>query len=778
MVGHATADVPGLPGAHFTGFDRPFGSPNGNWILSADTDLPTTTDELILVNGAVVGQEGTAAPWAPGENFGTIDQKLGINDAGEWVFATNVAPSTVNDDFIVRFSGGSFTAIAQEGQPIPALPPAIYDDSIDTAVITSAGTVGLSADGIDGGPPTTQDEILVLGSTLIAQEGVTVPTGQLGSEFWDNFDTDDFFVSADGTHWMANGDLTGSTTSDDVTVVDGAVVVQEDVILPGSGFANPVDGSGIVGIWMAANGDWFVRGNNDTTEQDWVYRNGVVIATLGTPIYTGASEVWSDVDFSDCFFFHVADSNGHYVLGGVTDGPSTANGVLVLDGTTEVVREGDFVDLNGNGLPDDDAFFNTFGNDDGVLTDAGLFYFVASIRNAAGADLGDGYFVIDLSGVIGGGGSCGEDFDGVTAPALPAGWVASTPLDCATSDPFVNSTTTPDTAPNAPFTNDPNCISDEVLVSPAITYPAGAQLTFRHSVNLEASAVTPGLAFDGAVLEISISAGPFQDILTAGGSFAVGAYSHTVSGSFSNPLANRPAWSGNSGGYITTTVNLPAAGVGLPVVLRFRRGTDSSVSALFWRVDSIVVTPCGGGPCTIVPPPDVVVGNDPGQCGAAVDYPAPGGTCAGVTCVAPSGSFFPVGTTTVTCSDPTGINETFDVTVNDVEPPALFCPADLFVTAPPGVLSWPVAYSEPTPTDNCPGVTGSCAPPSGDPFPIGTTTVVCSAVDASANSANCPFDVSVTTQAIQDIPTASSFGLAALALLLAGAAFVALRRHG
>jgi len=117
--------------------------------------------------------------------------------------------------------------------------------------------------------------------------------------------------------------------------------------------------------------------------------------------------------------------------------------------------------------------------------------------------------------------------------------------------------------------------------------------------------------------------------------------------------------------------------------------------------------------------------------------------------------------------------------VFDDEPPAIACPADVFATAPPGVLSWPVSFPTPTPTDNCPGVgPAACDPASGDAFPVGTTTDVCTATDGAGLTSTCDFDVTVSTQAIQEIPTASTFGLAALALLLAGAAFVALRRHG
>ena len=82
LPGDPTAQVPGHPGIEFgpgtgtTHFDRPYGSPNGTWILSADTTYPTTEDEVILVNGAVVVREGTAAGWTGGaENVGLIESR-------------------------------------------------------------------------------------------------------------------------------------------------------------------------------------------------------------------------------------------------------------------------------------------------------------------------------------------------------------------------------------------------------------------------------------------------------------------------------------------------------------------------------------------------------------------------------------------------------------------------------------------------------------------------------------------------------------------------------
>ena len=57
---------------------------------------------------------------------------------------------------------------------------------------------------------------------------------------------------------------------------------------------------------------------------------------------------------------------------------------------------------------------------------------------------------------------CTENFDGVTAPALPAGWVASNPT-AGDGVLWVTTTTTSDTAPNNAFIADQDGISDKVL---------------------------------------------------------------------------------------------------------------------------------------------------------------------------------------------------------------------------------------------------------------------------------------------------------------------------
>ncbi|MBV9926934.1 MAG: hypothetical protein JOZ96_18090 [Acidobacteria bacterium] len=76
--------------------------------------------------------------------------------------------------------------------------------------------------------------------------------------------------------------------------------------------------------------------------------------------------------------------------------------------------------------------------------------------------------------------------------------------------------------------------------------------------------------------------------------------------------------------------------------------------------------------CSLACPGDVEVSNDPNECGAVVEYTEPAGAgCGTVTCDHPSGSFFGVGETTVTCTSTAGPSCSFTVTVNDTQAPKI-----------------------------------------------------------------------------------------------------------
>jgi hypothetical protein len=173
-----------------------------------------------------------------------------------------------------------------------------------------------------------------------------------------------------------------------------------------------------------------------------------------------------------------------------------------------------------------------------------------------------------------------QNFDGVAAPGLPSGWSSSI---TGAGTAWATTTAAADTAPNSVFADDPGHVTDNLLVSPPITITsASSQHTFRHSYNTEDR-------YDGGVLEISSNGGTFKDILSAGGSFLANGYNQSIPTTFSSPIGGRAAWSGNSGGFVTTTVSLPASAAGKSIRLRWRLGSDASVAGSGWHVDTVSI---------------------------------------------------------------------------------------------------------------------------------------------------------------------------------------------
>lgn len=182
-----------------------------------------------------------------------------------------------------------------------------------------------------------------------------------------------------------------------------------------------------------------------------------------------------------------------------------------------------------------------------------------------------------------------QNFDAVTAPAFPTGWTAA-PLQGGIN--FVTATTNSDTAPNSAFALDPATVGGGTnLTSPPVRVTsATATVSFRNRFDTESG-------WDGGVLEISLGGAPFQDILAAGGSFTQNGYNGTLGAGDNNPLAGRAAWNGNSGGYITTTAQLPASANGSYVELRWRFGADDNTVGIGpspgWNIDGIQLTGAG-----------------------------------------------------------------------------------------------------------------------------------------------------------------------------------------
>ena len=146
-------------------------------------------------------------------------------------------------------------------------------------------------------------------------------------------------------------------------------------------------------------------------------------------------------------------------------------------------------------------------------------------------------------------------------------------------------------------------------------------------------------------------------------------------------------------------------------------------------------------------PADVVVNNDPGECGALVDLTATAvDNCGSVTITySPNLTIFPVGTTlvTATATDAAGNSSEcqFSVTVQDNQLPSLMCPSNITKSNDPGMCGAVVTFSVAV-NENC-GFEIDYSHESGDFFPIGTTVVTVTATDGAGNVGTCTFNVTV-----------------------------------
>jgi hypothetical protein len=193
---------------------------------------------------------------------------------------------------------------------------------------------------------------------------------------------------------------------------------------------------------------------------------------------------------------------------------------------------------------------------------------------------------------------------------------------------------------------------------------------------------------------------------------------------------------------------LPANGTWMLKVSDAATPDTGSVHAFSLIISELVCSttcPPPVTPCMITCPTNITTTATAGACSAVVTYPAPTttGTCGTVTCTPASGSPFGVGTTTVTCSATGAPMPTcsFTVTVNDTSPPSITCPSNQTVSA--GANCNAVATYAATATDNCGTPSVNCVPASGATFPLGTTTVTCTATDGASNTASCTFTVTV-----------------------------------
>jgi hypothetical protein len=154
--------------------------------------------------------------------------------------------------------------------------------------------------------------------------------------------------------------------------------------------------------------------------------------------------------------------------------------------------------------------------------------------------------------------------------------------------------------------------------------------------------------------------------------------------------------------------------------------------------------------CSLTAPTSPIVADSrANECGTNVTFTVDStGTCGTVTCDHPSGSFFGIGNTAVTCKSTTGgASTSFTVTVNDVT-----VPVPSVATLPTVTGTCAVTVEAPTASDNCGGViAGNTSDPRTYDAP-GTYVVHWTYSDNSGNSTAQDQTVIVHTDTTAPVP--------------------------
>jgi hypothetical protein len=347
---------------------------SGAWIVEVDTDNPNTdTDSVLIKSGALFLREGDPLAFPVGADLGSFDS-VNINDNGDsgWNFFLDNLPSSENSGvyfnsnlviqesdtsgapeftpgtpyigfFDVKMNNGNLmllvasiddpaisssvdralvrvlvggggaliseSVLAKEGEILPGQtePVADFGTGPHQSDINDAGQILYFAD-LSGS--TSTDGTIYRDLTLLAQEGSPSPVAGRNYEFLSSRGLD---LNNNGD-WVFKANLDGSTSDDDVIIVNGSVFRQEGDTLPAiAGFNFTSFGSSSGPVKIDDDGDvlWFGDWNDpDTTVDTGLFLNDRLIVQEGVT-QIGGLVIDTISSGSDAFDF---SDDGSYVI--------------------------------------------------------------------------------------------------------------------------------------------------------------------------------------------------------------------------------------------------------------------------------------------------------------------------------------------------------------------------------------------------------------------------------------------------------------------------------
>lgn len=464
IPGHPTAVVPGAKDLDGNAVDAVFramedlvSDPNhsGSWMLKSRTNLGSDLETCMLAaaGGApfMFAQEGQPAPGGVDTHrYDFFASAMGRYDtAGNYVFGfrarqnvSGTASYPPDAQRIAVWNGSTIDVRIKQGDLLTGLQDTnpqgdeLVGNSVGSAHLLDSGVIG-TQDSTITNIHTSRRPAIMYDHAGFQQSNVSAMTALDGSAAtWATFLANTFYTTPDGQHWIALGRRSGQGTSDDMMAYDNVAVIETGSSIGDSG----VIVSDVFAADVQADGSWYARGD-DGNSDDWFARNGEVLAKTGDPIIPGSSESWGDT-----FLAFAANANGDWILIGTTnEALPDRNTVVVLNGVEVLLREGDPIDLDGNGQFDDNVFIgranaaNAAFQANGIqLANDGTVYMLINIRDADGIEYNSNpafgspsaFVTFDITPEPGCG-ACSADYnqdggvDGADVEAFFIGWEAA-----------------------------------------------------------------------------------------------------------------------------------------------------------------------------------------------------------------------------------------------------------------------------------------------------------------------------------------------------------------
>jgi hypothetical protein len=416
---HDSSLLPGSTTERITNLNFPFRSDNGQyWVTRFQTDASTTNgqNQVFVRTGPSGGQAmlrgNTAVPGLGTELFSTLEPQVRINDIGEIAFSFRSRPGTTGAAAynVGRLdSSGAFSLVARTGEAVPQITGASYGRVTDANILND-GRIGFQSTHMTGVDQWTEQAVF-LGDQLVARKAFTIPTGQSGGQttpyggpnLFQGFNSLYLQFTPDGGHWLTGGKVDrldeGGTNQVYGIVVDNHMVMEEDLPIlgtPGTKLQelNAYPTLGPDGTWYARVFDQNPANRFDVLDH-FLVRDGEILHRNGTDVPGGEpGEHFARIatNNANVFFNIQGNAAGDFYFGAATDHADPfLRQVIVLNNEEVILRSGDEVDLDGDGLGDD-LFIHAFGEsaidgshfyNTGFLTDDGLMTLRVMLRDEA-----------------------------------------------------------------------------------------------------------------------------------------------------------------------------------------------------------------------------------------------------------------------------------------------------------------------------------------------------------------------------------------------------------